>query len=282
MSTGKVVGGSLGAIVLLVITQVVAQLFAMILDLIHVPAVICNIIAGGVYLILAYYSIKIFIKKIIKLSMSDMAMPYIKIQVKWLLVAIILPLVVKASYVLFLDGDFIYNNMSSSQIASRLGSGIFFVGIAAGFVEEMVFRGVILNLLKRKWGTKIAVIVPSLLFGIVHIMGMNFNLLSCVLVIVAGTMVGIMFSMIALESGSIWNSGIVHAIWNIVISAGGLAIGEKMDEYSMVTYVLQSKTFILTGGEFGIESSLIALIAYTVVTLLAIIMIKKRHNYKIF
>ena len=46
-------------------------------------------------------------------------------------------------------------------------------------------------------------------------------------------------------------SGIVHAIWNVVIIGGGLAIGEKMDKYSIMTYVLNSKDFAITGGEFG-------------------------------
>ncbi len=39
--------------------------------------------------------------------------------------------------------------MNSNQIFSTLSAGIAFTGIAAGFVEEMVFRGVILNLLKE-------------------------------------------------------------------------------------------------------------------------------------
>ena len=59
---------------------------------------------------------------------------------------------------------------------------------------------------------------------------MNFSVGSCLLVILAGTMVGVMFSLIAIESGSVWNSGVVHAAWNIVIIGGGLAIGEKADE----------------------------------------------------
>ena len=91
----------------------------------------------------------------------------------------------------------------------------------------MVFRGVILNVLKKKWNIQAAVIVPSILFGFVHILGMNFSVGSCLLVILAGTMVGVMFSLIAIESGSVWNSGVVHAVWNIVIIGGGLAIGEK-------------------------------------------------------
>jgi putative transporter len=121
-------------------------------------------------------------------------------------------------------------------------------------------------------GVKIMVV----LFGLVHIIGMDFSIISSLLVLIAGTMVGIMFSMVAIESGSVWNSGIVHSLWNILIIGGGLSISEKADEYSVMTYVLDSKDFVFTGGEFGIESSIIALLGYVIVTLAAICMIKKK------
>ena len=168
--------------------------------------------------------------------------------------------------------------MNGNQMFNTLSAGVAFTGIAAGFVEEMVFRGVILNALKKRWNIKVAVIVPSMLFGIVHVLGQDFSIGSCLLVIIAGTMVGVMFSMIAIESGSVWNSGIVHAIWNVVIIGGGLAIGEKMDKYSIMTYVLNSKDFAITGGEFGIESSVISLFGYIIVAGIAFFMIKSRKN----
>lgn len=106
---------------------------------------------------------------------------------------------------------------------------------------------------------------------------MDFSIISSLLVLIAGTMVGIMFSMVvAIESGSVWNSGIVHSLWNILIIGGGLSISEKADEYSVMTYVLDLKDFVFTGGEFGIESSIIALLGYVIVTLAAICMIKKK------
>ena len=54
-----------------------------------------------------------------------------------------------------------------------------------------------------------------------------------------------------------------------LIISGGLSISEKADEYSVMTYVLDSKDFVFTGGEFGIESSIIALLGYVIVTLAA-------------
>lgn len=123
---------------------------------------------------------------------------------------------------------------------------------------------------------KAAVLVPSVLFGFVHMIGMDFTIISSLMVLIAGTMVGIMFSVIEIESGSVWNSGIVHAIWNIIIIGGGLAINQEPDAYSVMTYVLKSKSFVLTGGEFGIESSIVSFFGYAAVALAAACMIKKK------
>lgn len=205
-------------------------------------------------------------------------MPKFAIKIRWILIAVLLPFVIKGSYLLIFNGKYVSSNMNGNQMFNTLSAGVAFTGIAAGFVEEMVFRGVILNALKKRWNIKVAVIVPSMLFGSVHVLGQDFSIGSCLLVIIAGTMVGVMFSMIAIESGSVWNSGIVHAIWNVVIIGGGLAIGEKMDKYSVMTYVLNSKYFAITGGEFGIESSVISLFGYIIVAGIAFFMIKSRKN----
>jgi membrane protease YdiL (CAAX protease family) len=46
---------------------------------------------------------------------------------------------------------------------------VLFVGVAPAFVEEMLFRGVILNGFKEKYSHKKAIIASSFLFGIVHL-----------------------------------------------------------------------------------------------------------------
>ena len=264
MSTKKAIGISFVAIFILIIAQIIAQVIASVFVIIKIPYGICNIIAGIIYVGLTYLVLKMFISKIVKLPVSDFGMPKFEIKIRWILIAILLPCIIKGIYVLIFNGEYVSSNMNGNEIFNTLSVGVAFTGIAAGFVEEMVFRGVILN--------------ASMLFGIVHVLGQDFSIGSCLLVIIAGTMVGVMFSMIAIESGSVWNSGIVHAIWNIVIIGGGLAIGEKMDPYSVMTYVLDSKVFAITGGEFGIESSVISLIGYIIVAGIAFIMIKSNRK----
>ncbi|MDE5865025.1 MAG: CPBP family intramembrane metalloprotease, partial [Lachnospiraceae bacterium] len=271
MKTNKVIIGSIAAILALVFSQVGAQLIASVFHLTGISIGICNIIAGIIYILLSYFLLKLLVSKFLK---TDIRILHITVNVKWIIAAIALPVIVKGIFLL-LPGEFVSSGMDKNQIFTTLSSGIVFTGIAAGLVEEMVFRGVIMSLIRERWNTKAAILVPSVLFASVHLIGMNFSALSCILVLVAGTMVGIMFSMIAMESDSVWNGGIVHSIWNIIIIGGGIGISEKADEYSIMTYVLDSKSFAITGGEFGIEASVIALIGYIVVTLIAFVMIKR-------
>ncbi|MBD5521637.1 MAG: CPBP family intramembrane metalloprotease [Lachnospiraceae bacterium] len=272
MKTNKVIIGSIAAIFVLVFSQIGAQLIASVFYLTGISIGICNIIAGVIYISLAYFLLNVLVRKFLK---TDIRILRITVNVKWIIVAIALPVIVKGIFLL-LPGEFVSSGMDKNQIFTILSAGIVFTGIAAGLVEEMVFRGVIMSLIRERWSTKAAILVPSVLFASMHLIGMNFSVHSCILVLAAGTMVGIMFSMIAIESDSVWNSGIVHSIWNIIIIGGGLGIGEKANEYSVMTYVLDSKSFAITGGEFGIEASVIALIGYIVVTLIAFVMIKRR------
>lgn len=278
MSSKKAIGGSMAAIIVLVISQILAQLLASVFLVLQVPEGVCNIIAGMLYVGLTFGILKVFAEKVMKQELSELGIPGFSLKGRWILMAFLLPVAVKGSYILLFSGEYISSGMGKEQIFQILSAGIFFTGIAAGFVEEMIFRGVILNLLKKRWNVKVAVLIPSILFGVVHILGMDFSVGSCLLIVLAGTMVGIMFSLIAIESGSVWNSGIVHALWNILIIGGGLAIGETADEYAVMTYVLHTKAFAVTGGEFGIESSVIALIGYMVVAMIAYIMIRKERR----
>ncbi len=268
IKTSKVVLGIVGSLVILVIAQLAAQVLANIFSIIRLPVFVCNAVAGVLYVVFAYLLLKVYAERVLKLQLSDLRIPKIKIKTKWLLIAFILPLVVVGIYLLF-PGELQKGTMGSLEAAAVICAGIFFTGIAAGVVEEMVFRGFIMSLLDYKIGRMAAVLIPSLLFGLVHIIGMNFSIISCLQVLAAGTFVGIMFSFITLESRSVWSSVMVHGLWNIIVLGGVLSIGEGLDEYSVFSYILETKSFAITGGEFGIESSVIAIAGYIVVTLIA-------------
>ena len=130
--------------------------------------------------------------------------------------------------------------------------------------------------LEKRFNIQIAVIVPSVLFGLLHIIGNDLNFISIIQLLIAGSIVGVLFSLIAYGSNSIWNSAIVHGIWNIVIIGGILHIGNEADSSSIFNFILDNKSFLISGGDFGIEASIISILVYLLFIVLATIQIKRK------
>ena len=275
MKTGKMILTIVVSVVFLLLASILSQEFAMgLLALVGVPAWLYYIVGGLLYAASAYIMVWLFSTKYLKEDMKIFCIPRCRIQVKWAVIAVLLPVFVSAIYLL-LPGNYAVNELDSGTKLAFVTRGIFLAGLGAGVVEEMLFRGLLMNVVIRKCGRAAGILAPSVLFASLHIIGMNFSLLSCVQVMVAGTLVGVMFSLIALEGHSIWNSAVVHAVWNMIIIGGGLVIGTELDEYSICSYVLETRSFLLTGGEFGIESSVVSIIGYLVVSLMALWMIRR-------
>lgn len=275
MKTKKMIVTIVFGLLALIVAQILSQVITSVLLVVKVPEFICNMCAGILYVVIAFIFVKLLCEKYIKEDMSTYYIPKFQVKWKWIVIAIALPVLVTVCY-LFLNGSIKENTMDLNNKLTTVSAGLFFIAFGAGFVEEMVFRGIIMNVIEKRFNKKVAIIVPSLLFGVVHIIGMNFDALSCVLVVFAGTMVGIMFSLIASEEKSIWNSGIVHMMWNFVIIGDILSIGTTMNESSLYSYILETDSFVLTGGEFGIESSVIAVAGYCLVSLFVLLTNQKK------
>lgn len=278
MKTGKMIFTIVVSVVFLLLASVLSQsLFMGLLALAGVPAWLYHIAGGLLYAVSAYVMVWLYCTKYLKEEIAAFCIPKCRIQVKWAVAAVLLPVLVSAVYLVF-PGSYESNPLNTGTKLAFVTRGIFLAGVGAGVVEELLFRGLLMNAVIKKWGRVVGIVAPSVLFASLHIVGMDFSLLSCVQVMVAGTMVGVMFSLIALEGRSVWNSAVVHGVWNMIIIGGGLTIGTEVNEYSVSSYVLETRNFLLTGGEFGIESSVTAIVGYIVVSLAAVWMMKRKQG----
>ena len=149
MKTGKMILSIILSILVLVVAQVLTQLLGSVLVLIKIPAFIANMVAGILYIIIAYFLLKLLCKKILKGDMSEYNIPAFKIEIKWVIVAILLPLTVTAFYILFVPGSFEQNVLDTTSKLNLLSAGVFFTGFGAGIVEEMVFRGILMGAIEK-------------------------------------------------------------------------------------------------------------------------------------
>ena len=79
------------------------------------------------------------------------------------------------------------------------------VVLVAPVVEELFFRGLLLGALRRRWGTGVAVVVSSLVFGVTHFQPLQF---------VALTAAGVIFAGAAERTGRLAPAIAVHAGFN--------------------------------------------------------------------
>ena len=275
MSKWKVIGSSFVVIAILYVSQILAIMLASATLLIGAPTLFYYIIARAAYFSLFLVLLKIVLEKMAHLSLFDYGIVPFSVKTLWLLIGVLLPLSVICIYATFVPGKMVFAGMSGLKTIETLIGGVFFTGVATGFVEEMAFRGVLLHSLKKAWNTKTAVIVSSILFGIVHILGGGLSPVSCLMTVLSVATIGIAFSLITIETGTVWSSGIIHAVWNFIFDSV-LSISTKTNDSAITTYVLATKSMALTGENFGIESSVISLMLYIII--IALYLIKKRET----
>ena len=117
-------------------------------------------------------------------------------------------------------------------------------------------------MLERLVGRWAAVLLPSVLFAALHLIGRPMDLPSFLQLMIAGSLVGILFSLVTLENNSIWSAALMHGVWNLVMVGGLLHIGTVADSDVWVQYLLDSDSLLLTGGDFGIEASIVSIVVY--------------------
>ena len=274
ISAPRVILGIVLAIVVLIIAQNLALNLCEIPLILGVSVPVCNILAGILYVVFTYMGAKILCAKFLKISMAEMRIPKFQIKAFWLLAAILMPILVLLISILS-GGKWQSNTFDTETVLATITSAAAFYGLAAGIVEEIVFRGVIMGCLEKRFGKVIAVIVPSVLFGALHMIGSSLDIISIVQLLIAGSIVGILFSLVAIESNSIWNNAVIHSIWNMAIVGGILHIGSSADSDSMYNFVLDHKSFLLSGGDFGIEASIISIAIYLLFCIAAIVRLNK-------
>lgn len=222
-----------------------------------------------------FFLLWLCIYKIFRFKFEDFG---INLKFQWwgVVAAIVVPAYMVVVYLIV--GNPSVNEHTPVEITLLIISSML-MAIQSGFLEELLFRGIFMKSLESRWNKTVAIWAPSILFSLAHIPGMSsFSVEGILALIVAGTMVGVMFSLVAYKGNSIANSAIIHTLWNFTLISNLIDIVPQDGEFSntIFTITLPTNNILITGAEFGIEASVFAIVAYVVVSL--IFMGKKKDN----
>ncbi|MFD5830297.1 CPBP family intramembrane glutamic endopeptidase [Lentzea sp. NPDC060358] len=157
-----------------------------------------------------------------------------------------------------------WDGLSYGSFPGALG----LVGMMASVatMEEVLFRGVLFRILEERAGTVIALVVSSLLFGLTHLVNVNATLWGALSIGLTG---GAMLAAAYVLTRSLWFPIGLHFAWNLT-HAGlfGIAVSGSDDVPNGLLHLALDGPAVLTGGSFGPEASLVALLVCSVATAL--------------
>ena len=138
-----------------------------------------------------------------------------------------------------------------------------FLAVAVG--EEMIFRGVIFRMIDERWNTTVALIISALFFGFIHLPNDGATWWSSLAIAIEA---GLMLAAAYKWSGTLWLPIGIHWAWNYVQgNIYGFAVsGTNAGDSILVTTT--NGPDIITGGAFGPEASIIAVIYGILITII--------------
>ena len=152
-----------------------------------------------------------------------------------------------------------WNVFSSSKQFS-----VFMMFLAVAVGEEMICRGVIFRWLDERWGAWVALVISAVFFGWMHISNDNATWWSSLAIAIeAGLLLGAAYKW----SGTLWVPIGIHWAWNYTQgNLFGLAVSGT-DAGTTVLATTVNGPDIITGGAFGPEASIIAVLLGTLYTI---------------
>ncbi|MCY7339830.1 MAG: CPBP family intramembrane metalloprotease [Sphingomonas bacterium] len=167
----------------------------------------------------------------------------------------------------------VYNIVGEGGIAA-LWSSLIVMAIMPAFMEELLFRGILFRHLEAFGGSWFALALTSALFGLGHIMNPNATALSSfAIAIEAGILLGGAYML----TRSLWMPMGLHAAWNF--TQGGIfdVPVSGIDQQGLVTAKLSGPE-LLSGGSFGLEASLIAMVLATAAGVWLVVLAVRRGH----
>lgn len=150
------------------------------------------------------------------------------------------------------------------------------LALQAALTEELWMRALLFRLVWRAFGPVPAFVVCAAAFAALHLANPGAN-------VVAGAtvaMAGVMFCALYTLTGRLWVPIGVHAAWNFAQGYlfGATVSGGDLGGSVAVSTARAGAPIWLTGGGFGPEGSVLALVLVTIVTAGALELIRRQHR----
>ncbi|PZX94240.1 CPBP family intramembrane metalloprotease [Flavobacterium aquariorum] len=149
----------------------------------------------------------------------------------------------------------------------------FTVAFTVAIFEEILIRGIIFRIIEEKLGSYISLLITAIIFGALHLANPNSTVLSGLCVgIEAGFLMGAAY----IYARNLWFPIAIHFAWNFMQSGvfGAITSGNEKTSSLLTTKITGSE--LITGGEFGPEGTIQAIIFCLLAAIILMQLSKKK------
>lgn len=171
--------------------------------------------------------------------------------------------------------------INSIKLCSSINFGLialYFLGFfVQGMSEEFIFRGYFMNSIGAGSSALLAVGISSVAFALAHTTNPGFGILPFINLVLFGVFAGLY--MILFDD--IWGACAIHSIWNFTQgNFYGISVSGSSDTESVFRTTAKTSHAILSGGDFGIEGSIITTVVLLAATALVFCGLCKKYPAK--
>jgi len=149
------------------------------------------------------------------------------------------------------------------------------LAITSGFIEELLVRGILFRIMEESLGTWLALVISAVIFGSMHLTNPNATLWGALAIAIEA---GILLAAAFVYTRHLWLPIGIHFAWNFTQGAiFGVAVSGNE-----ATGLLQSSLHgpvLLSGGAFGAEASIFAVIVCLAAGLFYLRMAAMKGNF---
>lgn len=150
----------------------------------------------------------------------------------------------------------------------------FTVAFTVAIIEETLLRGIIFRITEEKLGSITALIISGIIFGALHLINPHVTILSAICI----SIIGVLLSAAYMCYRNLWFPIAIHFAWNFTQNGifGAITSGTEKTS-SLLTTKIEGPE-IVTGGKFGPEGAIQALIFCLILTIVMLRKLNKQNK----
>jgi membrane protease YdiL (CAAX protease family) len=164
-----------------------------------------------------------------------------------------------------------YEVLGWNSLGGAIGYSGLMIGVAT--TEELLFRGVLFRIVERGLGSYGAMALTGLVFGGAHLVNPQATPVGALAIAIEG---GVMLGAVYAATRTLWLPIGLHLGWNAVLGGVFAATVSGSDSTPGLLRSALTGPDVLTGGSFGPEASVFAVLVCTVPTVLFLLRARSR------